>query len=255
MSHFRVQLDQQQTRPPGRKFEPSFANVSETTRGFRKIFGVIAGIVIGLALVLAIGGFAYYQSFKDEPQYSLALLVDAAKRDDKAAIAKFVDIDAVVDDFVPQITDKAVELYGRGLPPAVIAKAQMLATPILPAVKERAKAELPRVIRDRTEKFGYVPFVAMVMGADRYLDITITGETALVKSKLPEHKFEVRMKRVQDRWQIVGVKEEQLATDIARTIGQQIIAIASKGLTRETADSLGVGNIADLLRQAEQLVR
>ncbi len=235
--------------------EPSFANVSETTGRFRKIFGVTAGIVVGLIVVLAIGGFLYYQSFKDEPQYSLALLVDAAKRDDKAVIAQFVDIDAVVDDFVPQITDKAVELYGRGLPPAVIAKVQKLATPILPAVKERAKAELPRVIRDRTEKFGNVPFVAMVMGADRYLDITVEGEMALVRSKLPEHKFEVLMKRSGDRWQIVGVKEEQVATDIARTIGQQIIAIASKGLTRETADSLGVGNIADLLRQAEELVR
>jgi len=255
MSNFRVQLDQQQTRPPGRSVELIFANVSEAARGFPKFFGVLAVFVIGLVVALAIGGFAYYQSFKDEPQYSLALLVDAAKRDDKAAIAQFIDIDAVVDDFVPQITDKAIELYGRGMPPAVIAKAQKLATPILPAVKERAKAELPRVIRVRTEKFGNVPFAAMVMGADQYLDITVTGDTALVKSKVPEHTFEVRMKRLGDRWQIVGVKEEQLATDIARTIGQQIIAIASKGLTRETADSLGVGNIADLLRQAEQLVR
>lgn len=254
MPDFRVQLDQPSPRAV-RKIEPSFANVSETTGRFRKIFGVTAGIAVGLIVVLAIGGFAYYQSFKDEPQYSLALLVDAAKRDDKAAIAQFIDTDAVADDFVPQITDKAVELYGRGLPPAVIQRAQRLAAPIMPAVKERARAELPRVIRDRTEKFGDVPFFAMVLGADQYLDITVTGETALVKSKLPEHKFEVRMKRLGNRWQIVGVKEEQLATDIARTIGQQIIAIASKGLTRETADSLGVGNIADLLRQAEQLVR
>lgn len=258
MSDFRVQLDppsQHQGQRVRRKLEPSFANVSETTGRFRKIFGVTAGIAVGLVVVITVGGFAYYQSFKDEPQYSLALLVDAAKRDDKTAIAQFVDIDAVVDDFVPQITDKAVEMYGRGMPPTVIEKAKRMATPIMPAVKERARSELPRVIRDRTEKFGYVPFFAMVMGVDRYLDITVTGDTALVKSKLPEHRFEVKMKRTGDRWQIVAVKEEQLATDIARTIGQQIIAIASKGLTRETADKLGVGNLADLLRQAEELVR
>lgn len=221
----------------------------------KRLFAVIAAIVFALLLIAGVGGFAYYQSLKSTPQYSLALLVDAAKRDDKQAIDEFVDINAVVDDFVPQITEKAIELYGRGVPQSVLAKVAKLAVPILPALKERARAELPRVIRDRSERFGSVPFFVMVVGADRYLDIVISGDTAFVKSKLPEHKFEVRMRRRGERWQVVGVKEEQLATEIARAIGQQIIEIATKGLTRDTADSLGVGNIADLLRQAEQLIR
>lgn len=221
----------------------------------KRLFAVIAAIVFALLLIAGVGGFAYYQSLKSTPQYSLALLVDAAKRDDKQAIDEFVDINAVVDDFVPQITEKAIELYGRGVPQSVLAKVAKLAAPILPALKERARAELPRVIRDRSERFGSVPFFVMVVGADRYLDIVISGDTAFVKSKLPEHKFEVRMRRRGERWQVVGVKEEQLATEIARAIGQQIIEIATKGLTRDTADSLGVGNIADLLRQAEQLIR
>lgn len=221
----------------------------------KRLFAVIAAIVFALLLIAGVGGFAYYQSLKSTPQYSLALLVDAAKRDDKQAIDEFVDINAVVDDFVPQITEKAIELYGRGVPQSVLAKVAKLAAPILPALKERARAELPRVIRDRSERFGSVPFFVMVVGADRYLDIVISGDTAFVKSKLPEHKFEVRMRRRGERWQVVGVKEEQLATEIARAIGQQIIEIATKGLTRDTADSLGVGNIADLLRQAEQLIK
>ena len=32
-------------------------------------------------------------------------------------MGNLVDIDAVVDDFLPQITGKAIELYGRNLPP------------------------------------------------------------------------------------------------------------------------------------------
>ncbi|MFZ1700220.1 MAG: hypothetical protein WBO10_05900 [Pyrinomonadaceae bacterium] len=221
----------------------------------KRVLATIAVVVLSVLLIAGVGVLIYYQSLKDSPQYSLALLVDAAKRDDKNAIDEFVDINAVVDDFVPQITDKAIELYGRGLPQATLARAAKLAIPILPAVKDRARAELPRVIRDRTERFRYVPFFGMVLGADRYLEITISGDTAFVKSKLPEHEFEARMRRNGDRWKIVGVKDEQLATDIARTIGQQIIAIASNGLTRDTADTLGVGNLADLLRQAEQLVK
>jgi len=216
----------------------------------------IAGIVLLLIVaVVGLGSFLYYQSLKDTPQYSLALLVDAAKRDDKPEIDKLVNIDTVVDDFVPQITSKAVEMYGRGLPPAIVGKVAKLATPLFPALKQRARAELPRVIRDRTERFGNVPFFAMVLGAEKYLDITVTGDTALVKSKLPEHTLEMTMRRIDGRWQIAGVKDEKLATDIARAVGQQIIAIAIGGLNKESAETLGVGNLADLLRQAEELVK
>lgn len=253
MSSFRVDLDD----PPKGKFEsaPMFAASRVPKRRSRRPFVIVAGVLAAIALLTFVGGFLYWQSLKSTPQYSLALLVDAAKHDDQKTIGEIVDIDAVVDDFVPQIMDKAVELYGRGLPPQILGRVAMLATPLLPAIKERAKAELPRVIRDRTERFGNVPFFAMVLGADRFLDITITGETAVVKSKLPEHPLEMKMRRNGMRWQITGIKDEKLATDIARKIGQEIVMIATNGLNQKTADTLGVGNLADLLRQAEDLVK
>ncbi|HEX3101225.1 MAG TPA: hypothetical protein VHQ01_05515 [Pyrinomonadaceae bacterium] len=215
----------------------------------------IARIFLLVLLIIGIGFYFYYQSLKSTPQYSLALLIDAAKTNDQAMIDSVVNVDAVVDDFVPQITSKAAELYGRGLSPAVLDKLAGVATPVLPAVKERARAELPRLIRDRVERLPNAPFVFQVLGAGKYLDITVSGDTAVVKSKLPEHPLELKMKRNGDRWQVTGVKDEQLATDIARRIGQQIIAIAKNGLNSKTADTLGVGNMADLLRQAEELVR
>lgn len=220
----------------------------------KRVLSVTVLVLLSIMLIAGVGGYLYYQSFKDTPQYSLALVVDAARHDDKAEIDSLVDIDAVVDDFVPQITAKAVELYGRGQPPQVIARAATLATPLLPAVKERAVAELPRVIRERTERFAYVPFFAMVMGAERYLDVAVTGDTAIVRSRVRDHPLGMKMRRNGTRWQIVGVTDEQLATDIARRIGQEIIAIANDG-GKNTADRLGIGNMSDLLRQAEELVR
>lgn len=256
MSSFRVQLDDPSVgqQPVARPPKLSFDGVSQPTRATKRVIFVVSGVLLSILLIAGVGAFLFYQSFKDTPQYSLALLVDAAGRDDKAEIDALVDFDAVVDDFVPQVTGKAIELYGRGLPPQVLVKVEKLATPIMPAVKDRARAELPRVIRERTERFGYVPFFAMVMGAQRYLDITVTGDTAIVKSKVPEHPLEMKMRRSGDRWLIVGIRDEQLATDIARKIGQEIIAIAMNG-GKNTADKLGIGNLSDLLRQAEELVR
>ena len=228
------------------------------TRGKRRTGRIILLSLVGLALiglVVGIGGYFYYRSFYNTPQYSLALLADAAKRDDKKAIEELIDIDSVVDDFVPQVTDKAIELYGKGQPPALVERVKKISAPLMPAVKQQARDRLPKAIRDRADKFGYVPFFAMVIGAERYLDITVTGDDAILKSKIPDHPLEMKMHRNGDRWKIVGIKDDSLANDIAQKIGQQIIALATNGMNKKTAEKLGVGNLADLLRQVQELVK
>src|SRR5215204_4266923 len=69
---------------------------------------VVVGAVLALVLVGLIGGTVYYLGLRKTPQYSLALLIDAAKRDDKTDVSSLIDTNAVVDDFVPQITSKAI---------------------------------------------------------------------------------------------------------------------------------------------------
>ena len=226
-----------------------------TAAGRRKRFLVIGlALVAVISLIGSLGSYIYWQRLKDTPQYSLALLIDAAKRDDQNEIDELINIDNVVDDFLPQITVKAVEIYGRGLPPAIVGQLTKVAAPMMPAVKDRARAVLPGLIRERVERFGNVPFAAMVLGAGQYLDIKVSGDNAIVKSKLPEHPLELKMRRNGARWQIVGVRDEQLATDIAKKIGQEIISIAMGGINK-TANQLGIGNLGDLLRQAEELIK
>jgi hypothetical protein len=94
----------------------------------------------------------------------------------------------------------------------------------------------------------------MVVGAERYLVIENAGETATVRGKSND-RLELKMRKVGDRWKVVGLNDDQLATDIARTIGQQLIEFATRGLTKKAAETFGVGNLADVLRQAEELVR
>ncbi len=84
----------------------------------RRIFKIGAAVVAAILVIGASGSYLYWQSLKSSPQYSLALLVDAAKRGDQPMIDSLVSVDQVVDDFLPQIMSKAVEIYGRGLPPA-----------------------------------------------------------------------------------------------------------------------------------------
>ena len=236
---------------------PGFGGYSEVSPSSRpkRVVLKIFGVLLILVVVGLIGGYFYWQSFKSTPQYSLAMLVDAARRDDQAQIDQFVAVDSIVDEFMPQITGKAVELYGRGLPPQTIARVAKVATPVMPALKQRARAQLPTLIRKKTRRFESVPFAAMVVGAEQYLDIRRDGDTATVRSKLPEHSFEVRMERNGSGWQIVGVRDESLATEIAQKIGQEIIAVASNGGAEAAGDRLGIRNLNTILQQAEEIFR
>ena len=218
---------------------------------FRKIVIALVAVIV----VVTAAGCLYWRSLRSTPQYSLALLIDAARRDDKQQVGNLVDTDKVVDSFVPEIIDSAVELYGRGLPPQTIANLTVVAQPILPALKDRARMEIPKVIRDRTAKFDRVPFAAIVMGADRYLDIKIDGDNADVTSKIPDKPLQLKMTRAGDHWQVVGVEDKDLADRIAQTVGQQIIAVASGARIGDASKNLGVKNLADVLKQAEELLR
>jgi hypothetical protein len=225
---------------------PAPAERRKARAGRWKRAAILMVLGIGLFAIAAIAGaYVYWQTKVETPQYSLALLVDAARRNDAGSIDRLVDTDAVVADFVPQVTDKAVEIYGRGVSPKVIARVSKLATPVMPALSDRVRRELPRVIAERTAAFSSVPFPVLVLGADRYLLVALEGDRATVRMKDPDHPTEVVMKRSGDHWTIVKLRDPQLAEEIAQAVGQEMLRIAARP---ETDD------ITDVLKSAERIL-
>lgn len=234
--------------------EPIFAGFQAPKKQskFAGVFKIFGFSMLALLFIAAVGGYLYWRSLKPTPQYSLALLVDAARREDQATIDELVDTDAVVDDFMPQITDKAIELYGRGLSPAVINKVAQVAAPLIPAVKQRARAEVPNMIREKTKPFENIPFLAIVIGASRYLEISEEGDKANIKSKLADRPLEITMRRGNGgRWKVVALKDEVLARKIAEKIGQDLIEKAKKHGAKKAGEQLGVENLDEILNNGE----
>ena len=257
MSKFTVNLENaNKTSPESVKPPPFLKEQMKPNKPsvFVKVLKIFGLLVLAFVVVGAIGGFFYWRHLKQTPQYSLALLVESARNGDQEKVDELVDTDAVVDDFLPQMTAKAVELYGRNMPAQTIAKVEKIVEPILPAIKERAKAEVPGLIRDKTEKLENVPFWAIAAGADQYLDIRQEGDKAFVKSKLEKRPLELTMKKNGDYWQVVGVKDEVLAQRIAERIGQEVIAIATKKKSIKGGE-LGIENLQDIIKGAEEIFK
>ncbi|CAN5449557.1 hypothetical protein BH20ACI1_BH20ACI1_21200 [soil metagenome] len=257
MSKFFVELNKTEKPISKKQGVPAFSDYQKPKQPsvfvrILKIFGILLTVIL---LVGGIFGYFYWQNLKKTPQYSLALLIDAARRDDQKAVDELVDTDAVIDDFVPQITDKAVELYGRGVAPATIQKLEQAAAPFLPALKERAKDELPMLIRDKTQKFDSIPFWAIAVGAGKYLDITQEGDKAFVKSKLPDKPLDLTLKRKGEKWQVIAVNDEVLARRIAEKIGQDLITIAQKEGVKKVGEKMGISNLKDILKKSDKIFK
>ena len=234
------------------------AQIPEQKSVFGKILKVLAVLILLVVVIGAIGGFFYYRYLITTPQYSLALLIDAARRDDQKVINELVDTDEIVEDFVPQIVDKAVELYGRGVAPDVVKKISALAAPVMPVVKQRAKAELPNLIRKKTASYEKIPFWAMAVGANTYLDIQHDNEKALLKSKLKNRSFEIQMKKNGDKWKIVAIKDEKSAQQIAQKVGQEMIALANnrgKDKITKLGKKIGINNLGELFEKAQDVFK
>ncbi|MEZ5344091.1 MAG: hypothetical protein R2681_00920 [Pyrinomonadaceae bacterium] len=245
--------DSQQETKENLNDEQIFSEFQEKKKRslFWKILKIAAGSTIFLLLTLLIGGFIYWQYLKTTPQYSLALLVDASRRGDQELIDELVDTDAAVDNFVPQITDKAIELYGRGLAPGIIRQISRVAAPFLPVVKQRARAELPGLLKEKTAKFENIPFPAMVIGAKKYLNFVQNGNKVTVTSVDPNRRVDITMEFKDGRWKVVGFTDEKLARRIAEKIGQEMIALAQnkgKNTIDDLGKQIGIPNLSDIIK-------
>lgn len=252
---------QQQPSAPTSEFVPtSNQNQTPTAKrkgGCGKILLILGGLFAVVLLIAAIGGYWWYSNLQKSPSYSLALLIDAARKDDQQKIDQFLDSDAVVDNFVPQIEAKAKERYARGIPPETVKRAEQLIqqylTPLLPVIKEQARLEIPRQIKDKAGSIPEAPVWSVAFAHNRVAEVAESGDTAIVKSNFQSRPMELTMKKNSDKWKVVAVKDEPLADKIAQEIAQRVQQELTKKPGKNAPASPNNKTIEDLRKQLEQL--
>jgi hypothetical protein len=222
--------------------------------GCGKILLAFGGLLLILAVVGAIAGYWYYTNLLKSPAYSLALLVDAVRKDDKPKTDELLDTDAVVDSFMPQVTDKAKERYGRGFPPETVRRAEQMFQPLVPEIKNAARRELPRVLKERLKNVPEVSPWATAFAINRAAEIKESGDAATVVVNYQNAPTELTMQRAGDRWRVVGFKNEALADRIANEVAQRIVAELNKKPGARGGNTVDRKTIEELRRQIEQIV-
>lgn len=205
----RVQAEAQSNRKGGRR---------------RRALSIAALVVGGLLLVLLVGSYAWWQSYKRGPAYSLALLVDAAQRDDLPAVEAMIDGDQVAQGFIPQVIER-LDSGGVPLPPQARGQLSAALPALLPRVRETTREEVARVVKEVAgQGDGRIPFFIMALGIPRAADVRETGDAATVKVNRGDKQTELSMQRSGDTWKIVNVKDDELAGRLATRLAASIPA-------------------------------
>lgn len=210
------------------------------------LLGILGAVlVIGIAVILI--AFLWWQSYKTGPAYSLALLVDAVQRDDRAMFDELVDTDSVVKNFVPQVTEKAIGRYASGITAPLRQQIEALVPTLLPSVKQRVRDEVTKQIKALAARAEGKPFILIALGMPYQVDIKEEGDTAHVSANLNNRPTELTMQRKGEVWKIVAVKDDALATQIVDNIAKDLPSIQSE-LEKQVREQLKKGGLNDLLK-------
>lgn len=211
------------------------AQSARPARSFRWLF-VIAPLAL---IVIIVGGFLlWWQSYKSTPAYSLALLVDAVQRNDQSDFDQLVDTDKIVENFVPQVTEKALGTYAAALTSAFREQVTSLVPTLMPQVKQVVRDEFTGQVKELAARAEGKPFILIALGMPYEVDIKEDDDKAEATVKLKDRQVVLTMLRNGERWKIVAVKDDAMATRIVEKIASNLPSLDKNNLEKEVRKRL-----------------
>src|SRR5260370_30549989 len=157
-----IPLDQARADEPGRGRERRSGRAG-------RVLGFIA-IILAVVIIGALaGGYFWWRHYQSRPAYSLALLVDAAQRNDGAEIDRLLDMDKITNDFVFQVKAR---VPGSSLLPAQVEQT------LTPKLKPTVRDELIKEVQRLTKQANGKPFPLVALAVPYFLNIKEQGNAA-----------------------------------------------------------------------------
>jgi uncharacterized membrane protein len=202
-----IPLDKARADEPGRLRERRSGRAG-------RVLGFIA-IILAVVIIGALaGGYFWWRHYQSQPAYSLALLVDAAQRNDGAEIDRLLEMDKITNDFVTQVKAR---VPGSSLLPAQIEQT------LTPKLKPTVRDELIKEIQRLTEQANGKPLPLIALAVPYFVEIKQNGNAASAEMKLQDEQIKLTMQAdAAGRWQTVAVSDDKLADLIADSVKKNL---------------------------------
>jgi hypothetical protein len=187
-----------------------------------RIFGIIAVVLVLIIIGVAAGGYFWWRHYQNGPAYSLAVLADAAQRNDTATIDSILDNDKVTEDFVAQVRQRATGSFLSSISSTWSNQTDSAMQTLTPRLKQTVHDSFVNELRRLTEPAAGKPFILVALAINRFADIKQENNVAHATVNIKDEHLQLTMQQDGGRWRITAVQDDKLAQQIADEVQQNL---------------------------------
>jgi hypothetical protein len=208
----------------------SYGAQKKTRRWLKVVATLLVLVFVGM-VGLAVGGFFWWRHYQTTPAYSVALIIDAAQRDDMVAFGKQVDDDAVARNLVSEVSKKASDRYGVALNPSLQRQIEFMIPSLVPRLKDTIHQEVAKELKEIAAKSEPRPFIIVAIAVEKLVTINTQGDNARATAQMPNRTIEFGLQRNGDQWKVTEFKDEVLIQRVVDGVMKDLPAIGGFDLS------------------------
>jgi hypothetical protein len=196
-------------------------------RRWPRVLAILAFLVLIGVVGVGVAGFLWWRHYQSTPSNAVALLVDAAQRNDVAAFERLINDDEVARNMVASVSQKAAARYGYALNSSIQQRIDALIPTLLPQLKKTIHDE---VVKDLTVFSAEVKpkgFIGHLFVLPKFVTIKAEGDEATVEARMLDRAIELKMRQAAGQWQVVEVKDDVLVQRVVDNVMKELPAIGA----------------------------
>lgn len=196
-------------------------------RRWPRVLGILALLVLVFVGVAAVGGYFLFRRYQASPSYALALMFDAAQRNDVAEFQKRIAEDEIAKNMTASVSQKAAARYGGALNSSIQQKIDTAMPSVLPLVKQTVHDEFLNTMKAFAASPEKRSFIAIAGAVQSMMTVTTNGDSAKATGKMAGRDIELGMRRDADGWKIIDVKDDVMVQRVVDTVMKELPAIGN----------------------------
>lgn len=178
-------------------------------------------LVLGPAILIVLGAIAallLWQYYKTTPTYTLALLVDAAERNDTTAFDELFVMDRVVETFASEMA----QAKGIEAPNWLRNRLQSIAPSITVTIKPIFREAVRRRVLELAEQSVNAPFFFKALGVLLKTKVAENGNAVTATITQGGERLDLKLEQVNKQWKVVSVRDDALASRVMASLAKEL---------------------------------
>lgn len=222
-----IDLGQPAGKQTGRPAKGQRSSATAKKRRWPTVLVVLFLLFGGAISLAAAAGFFWWRHYQTTPQYALAVMMDAAQRNDVVTLNQHLNETDITTNVSTRVKEKAFNRYGATLTPEMKRLADSMMLSALPQFQQPVHDAIVKAIKDLASQSPKQPFFIVALAIPRFVNVVSANDTAQVTATVQGKKIDLEMKHDGSQWKIVDMNDDALTEQIVDNVIRQLPAIGT----------------------------